>query len=191
MSKKELIVQKALELFSEEGYEGTGVQRIVDAAEVTKPTLYHFFGSKEGLLVSIFETHFGKLTEGIAKLLPYNGDIQKTIEDLNRVYIGTALKDSLFFWLAFHLRRSPKKSPVHRTVGRFYEEERSAIHALMASVSGYHTNLMGKEDFLTLFYLSLIDGFIEMHEEKNTLESVTDNDVHLLSKEFLYGIFSL
>ncbi len=32
------------------GYDAMGIQRIVEAARITKPTLYHYFGSKQGLL---------------------------------------------------------------------------------------------------------------------------------------------
>jgi len=42
------LLDTALDLFSRRGYEGTGVQQIVTTAGVTKPTLYHYFGSKIG-----------------------------------------------------------------------------------------------------------------------------------------------
>ena len=46
-------MQKALQLFYEKGYDAIGVQEIADAAGVTKPTLYHYFGSKYGLLETV------------------------------------------------------------------------------------------------------------------------------------------
>ena len=58
MDKKELIMSNALKLFANEGYEGCGIMKIVTVSEVTKPTLYHYFGSKEGLLRGIYEYHF-------------------------------------------------------------------------------------------------------------------------------------
>ena len=51
----------ALDLFSRRGYEGTGVQEIVAAAGVTKPTLYHYFGSKIGVLKALLDRN--SLTE--------------------------------------------------------------------------------------------------------------------------------
>ena len=41
------------ESFYEKGYDAIGVQEIADAAGVTKPTLYHYFGSKYGLLQAV------------------------------------------------------------------------------------------------------------------------------------------
>ncbi len=43
------IARVAARLFAERGYDATSVREIVEAAGVTKPTLYYHFGSKEGL----------------------------------------------------------------------------------------------------------------------------------------------
>ena len=45
----ERILNKSLELFASRGYEATSVREICEAAGITKPTLYHFYGSKEGV----------------------------------------------------------------------------------------------------------------------------------------------
>lgn len=45
----DLILKKALELFATSGYHATSVREICEAAGITKPTLYHFYGSKEGV----------------------------------------------------------------------------------------------------------------------------------------------
>ena len=43
------IARVAARLFAAQGYDATSVREIVEAAGVTKPTLYYHFGSKEGL----------------------------------------------------------------------------------------------------------------------------------------------
>ena len=43
------IARAAARLFAERGYDATSVREIVEAAGVTKPTLYYHFGSKQGL----------------------------------------------------------------------------------------------------------------------------------------------
>ena len=48
-SSSDRILQSALELFSSKGYDATSVREICEAAGITKPTLYHFYGSKEGV----------------------------------------------------------------------------------------------------------------------------------------------
>lgn len=45
----ERILSTALDLFAIKGYDATAVREICEAAGITKPTLYHFFGSKDGV----------------------------------------------------------------------------------------------------------------------------------------------
>ncbi|MGA7874410.1 MAG: TetR/AcrR family transcriptional regulator [Desulfoferrobacter sp.] len=49
LKKKELILQAATTLFANKGYSGTSVREIVEAAGVTKPTLYYYFKNKDDL----------------------------------------------------------------------------------------------------------------------------------------------
>jgi AcrR family transcriptional regulator len=59
------IVDAAVELFSRKGFDGTSVQEVVDAAEVTKGAMYHYFRSKDDLL---YEIYHGLITEQLAGL---------------------------------------------------------------------------------------------------------------------------
>ena len=52
---RQQILQAALCRFAHSGYAGASVQAIVDAAKVTKPVLYYYFGSKEGLYTALIE----------------------------------------------------------------------------------------------------------------------------------------
>ena len=52
-SKREQLIQAALELFSITGYSAVGVNAIADRAGITKKTLYHHFKSKEELILAV------------------------------------------------------------------------------------------------------------------------------------------
>jgi AcrR family transcriptional regulator len=51
--KRERIVRLAAELFDQHGFHGTNVGEIALAAGIRKPTLYHYFSSKEEILYGI------------------------------------------------------------------------------------------------------------------------------------------
>ena len=53
--RKELILERTLELFYRNGYATTGVQEILDSTGLTPPTLYYHFGSKQGLGLASLE----------------------------------------------------------------------------------------------------------------------------------------
>lgn len=50
---KERLLTAAMELFTTKGYAATSVREIVAAAGVTKPVLYYYFGSKEGIYLEL------------------------------------------------------------------------------------------------------------------------------------------
>lgn len=67
MDNRQLIMNSALTLFYESGYDAVGVQQIVDSAGVSKPTLYYYFGSKQGLLEALLNEHFQPMEQNSSK----------------------------------------------------------------------------------------------------------------------------
>ena len=57
------LVDASLELFYERGFEATGVQDIVERAGCTKGALYHYFRSKDDLLLQIHNDWWAPLLE--------------------------------------------------------------------------------------------------------------------------------
>ncbi len=51
-SRREELVETALEIFQREGFHATGIDRILAAASVAKRTLYHHFRSKDELILA-------------------------------------------------------------------------------------------------------------------------------------------
>src|SRR5688572_18110769 len=60
------MVAAAERLFSERGYHGVSMDEIAAASGISKPMLYDYFGSKEGLLLACVERARGRLFEEIA-----------------------------------------------------------------------------------------------------------------------------
>jgi AcrR family transcriptional regulator len=80
---RERLLETATELFSEKGYAGTSVREIVDRAGVSKPVLYYYFKSKEGLFYAILE---------------WAADVQQEILDEIFATSGTVLDRFIFFY---------------------------------------------------------------------------------------------
>lgn len=55
-STKQRIIFAALDLFSEKGYDGVGVDQIADAVGIKGPSLYHHFKGKEEILQGLIDT---------------------------------------------------------------------------------------------------------------------------------------
>jgi outer membrane protein len=52
---RQRLLDAGLKLFANRGYAGTPVQDIAEEARVTKPTLYYYFGNKEGLFQALVD----------------------------------------------------------------------------------------------------------------------------------------
>lgn len=63
------ILDAALQLFSQHGYEGTSTREICELAGITKPTLYYFFESKEGVYRALVEKAFQEYTSIVESAL--------------------------------------------------------------------------------------------------------------------------
>ncbi len=53
LSRREALLQTALEMFDRAGFRATGIDRVLAEAGVAKMTLYNHFGSKDGLILEV------------------------------------------------------------------------------------------------------------------------------------------
>lgn len=67
------IARVAARLFAARGFDATSVREIVEAAGVTKPTLYYHFGSKEALAQALVTVPMTRLVEQTRGLLEGQG----------------------------------------------------------------------------------------------------------------------
>ncbi|MFF8431550.1 MULTISPECIES: TetR/AcrR family transcriptional regulator [unclassified Streptomyces] len=64
------IYQVAIGLFVERGFDNVSVQEIADAAEVSKMTVFNYFGTKEDLVFRPMEEHFGDAARAVRERQP-------------------------------------------------------------------------------------------------------------------------
>src|ERR1051325_34413 len=64
---RERIVEAARELFFKQGYTATGVAQILKVADANSGSLYHFFPSKDDLLVAVLEKYQAMLGPQVLK----------------------------------------------------------------------------------------------------------------------------
>lgn len=67
--KQLLIMDTALRLFAEKGYDKTSIRDIAQEAEVNVAMVSYYFGSKEKLLEALFSKHFSFITGALESIL--------------------------------------------------------------------------------------------------------------------------
>ncbi len=89
MSRKEIILQTAIELFAEKGYNGTSTTEIVEKAGVAQGTLFYHYKNKEGILLTILDNLLNEYLVDIEEIAQDNLDGLAAIEAI--------LRNSIFF----------------------------------------------------------------------------------------------
>ena len=190
MTAKEELMNIALQLFTEEGYENTGIAQIVGEAGVTKPTLYHHFGNKEGLLASLIEGYGRSLQVVFAQSLTYEGDIIGALDKLAIAYMHYIKKNPMFFKLYKQLYQSPEGSDSYRIVKPLYDQVFSQVQEFFNQVANHHTGLKGKETWMSFSFIGLMDTYMLHHMRGGNWQAITDDTCRQVAKQFLYGVFS-
>ncbi len=76
------IARVAAKLFAERGYDATSVREIVETAGVSKPTLYYYFRSKEGLAQALLAVPLAELVATLRQLVTSTKDPIRCLEDV-------------------------------------------------------------------------------------------------------------
>lgn len=97
------IVEHALRLFAEHGYERTSVKMIAGAAGVSQGLLYNYFEGKDALLRAIFEASMGDVAASFAAA-EAEPDPARRIEALIRASFDILRRNRLFWRLSYGVR---------------------------------------------------------------------------------------
>lgn len=186
---RQILLDVALRLFAERGYDAVGVQEIVNAAGVTKPTLYHYFGSKRGLLDALLNTHFTTLRSHIAKAAAYHGDLPLTLTRVAAAYFEFARDHPAFYRLQLALVFAPPESEAHQAVMGFHEAQQTLLEALFTQAAVDHGNMRGRGQRYAITLRGMIDTYIGI--ALNGYADLADEALlHQALHQFMHGIYS-
>jgi AcrR family transcriptional regulator len=188
MESRTLIIERALELFTARGYDGVGVQEIVEAAGVTKPTLYHWFGSKQGLLKAVLASRKEGVVAALAPAVQYDHDLTLTLRRIVTGYFQFARENPVFMRLELSLYFSPPDSEGHGEVTELNDLQFTTLRDLFIKASRDHGNMKGRHDLYAASFLGMINNCIGLGLNGSlTLDaSLVERSVHY----FEHGIYS-
>jgi TetR/AcrR family transcriptional regulator len=127
----ERILSTALDLFAIKGYDATAVREICEAAGITKPTLYHFFGSKDGVLQALVHGGFRQFRALVDAALGTPGSFRHRVKVMARSVFDSASHKPRF-WRFMHsvIWAPPGTAPSHSaSCTEFYDGVVGALAA--------------------------------------------------------------
>ena len=157
---RDRLLDAALRLFARKGFEAASVREIVKAADVTRPMLYHHFGSKEGLYLELVERLCATVENSILQSMVPQGTQKDRLRSFVLNILDSIIEDTgnrrFFFVISLDPRRNILSS--------FHERMRNFITAVVELLleEGIETGEFNTDDVkcITKLILALIDSFI-------------------------------
>jgi AcrR family transcriptional regulator len=188
MDNRKNILNTALDLFAQRGFDAVGVQEIVDAAGITKPTLYHYFGSKRGLLQALLEAHFVQLNAALADAAAYHGDLTRNLQRITQVLFAYAREHPAFYRLQLSLWFAPYQSEAQNLVADYLHRQQLLVEAMFAQAVSQHGNMRGRQREFAASFIGLVNTYIGLWLNGNT--ELLDDMVYRVVHQFEHGIYS-
>jgi TetR/AcrR family transcriptional regulator len=188
MDNRSNILLCALRLFATRGYDAVGVQEIVGAAGITKPTLYHYFGSKQGLLDALLKEYFDQLYREVKSASVYRSDLPHTLNQVAKTYFDFANRNKMFCRLQLALWFAPPESDAFRAVSRLNHELYQLIEALFVHAAADHGNMKGRHRAYAATFVGMINNYISL--SLNGYAKLDNQLPYQAVHQFMHGIFS-
>ncbi len=154
---RERLLDTAIGMFAQKGYAGTSVREIAEQAGVSKPVLYYYFKSKEGLFLAILEMAENLQKQLLAEVLKSQGTVVDRLLLLyRRVYEEVEAHQSFYKMIHGLIFGPPQGAPS-------YDFSRYHRHMLDVIRKIFNTGLAVGEvkkinaDDVAYLVLSLID----------------------------------
>ncbi|MDR1956733.1 MAG: TetR/AcrR family transcriptional regulator; helix-turn-helix transcriptional regulator [Treponema sp.] len=189
---KVIILDKALNLFSRKGYASVGIQEIVTEAGITKPTLYYYFKSKQGLLEAIIAEHGAELLRITRKAAEYRHDIGMNLTAILRETISFAHRDTSFYRLGMSLFSAAPETAGYAPGHRLRRELVALLERLFIAAAEDHAPLRNREKVYAETFRGLIETWAALSID-GAVQREIQIDAYLqyrIIHQYLYGIFS-
>jgi AcrR family transcriptional regulator len=188
MNNRENLLKQALELFTARGYDAVGVQEIADAAGIKKPTLYHYFGSKSGLLSILFTEHFDPFFETLQAAAEYKGDVTNTLRSVAGAYFNFARQNPRLYRFYLSMWFAAADSDAFKVSVSFSIRQQQLMETLFTCAANDHGNMKGRQRTYAASFLGLVNTYVMLF--LNGYAELDDAQVYSMLHQFMHGIFS-
>ncbi|WP_188078277.1 TetR/AcrR family transcriptional regulator [Aquicoccus porphyridii] len=90
--RRETILARSSELFAQKGIDATTMAEIADAVGVSTPTIFNYFGNKDGILIALITEGAQKArAEGLAPVMQKDSDFGTMLADLFTLFATRTL----------------------------------------------------------------------------------------------------
>jgi AcrR family transcriptional regulator len=186
LDRETQILDIASEQFGTHGFAATSVATIADKAGISKPLIYNYFGSKEGLYEACLDRGGALLADEIERIA--RGDavgIERGMATLAGMF--TLLEPQPYLWRLFFDQTAPSTGPIADSVALYAERIGKLADEGVTELMG----LAGNDDPLdisamTTLWLGIVDSLMNwwMEHPDESAEQMVQRCMRLLTALF-------
>lgn len=182
------LLDQALNLFAARGYDAVGVQEIVASSGVTKPTLYHHFGNKQGVFKAVISRDANPLLKRLREATVYRNDLPRNLHQIIETYLQFATSQSNFYRLLTSCYLAPPESDPYRLAKPVHEEQHALVEAMFEQAGVNHGNMRGRARRYAYSFIGLVNTYIVLVLAGEI--EVGDQLKYDIVQQFSYGIYT-
>ncbi len=185
---RQRLLQVALTLFASRGYDAAGVQEIAADAGVTKPTLYHYFGSKAGLLDTLLREGTRDYLHALDEAARFAGDLTLCLSRVVSVTLEFAQRRPDLYRFLLMLLFLPLDHEARRVVSPVFDRQLRTLETMFVEAARKHGNMAGRHQRYAVTFHGHLNSCAVL-----VMNGVLVNDDRLrhdVVQQFSYGIYS-
>ena len=160
VKSRELVLDAAERVMAEHGYEAATVARVVEEAGIPLSSVYHYFGSKEGILLAVMERGADRFFTGLPLWNRRAGRPAKHLAAVLEGTVRTLERHPHFLRLLIVLAAQPPAvddGEVQAVIGRIRDQARQLLRTQIGLAFGDDPHSPAT-DQLARFALAAMDG---------------------------------
>jgi TetR/AcrR family transcriptional regulator len=185
---RQRLLDSALTLFSQRGYSATGIREILQASQVTQPTLYHHFADKASLLQALIELHYGESHQRLVEILATEPSVAGKLLAFAKSSFEHCCIDPRVPRLMFQTYFGPVVPEIDGVLDKLTERRFRLVVEIMEV--GVHSGELSHSDpeFLALSFCSMVDQPLNLFSRKTRPKRyLTPELAHAVVALFLNG----
>lgn len=182
------ILQCSLALFAAKGYDAVGVQQIVEEAGIKKPTLYHYFGSKRGVLETLMEEQFQPFLAQLKEAATYAGDLPLTLRRITSTYFDFASDQPTLYRMHLAAWFANPESEASLVISPLVQEQHQILENIFEKAANQHGNMQGRQRVYAASLLGTINTYISLFLHQKLV--LTQQTSLQAVQQFSHGIYS-
>ncbi|HPW55906.1 MAG: TetR/AcrR family transcriptional regulator [Thermoanaerobaculaceae bacterium] len=183
-SVRRRLLNAAISIFNQKGYAATSVREIVEAAGVTKPALYYYFQSKEGIYLAILEEAHREFARCLEVCRQATGGVRERLSELLCTVHERMRENRGVVRLIYAVFYGPPQGAPPFDFERFHTALWNAIRALVGECIERGEMREGDTDVFTLALLGAANVCMEVELAHPEIQLSAETVRHVIDTVF-------